>query len=138
MNFDIALRHEGFVNNNSNTSVVENGTFFSNFTYFPHLGYTRTSELVDPNVRRKHELPALSGAALGAAATGLADIVERIPLVGDGGEPLRRELENFRDAARGIALPAVSGSEGRAALAVALSIEERIRSHVPHPGAATA
>jgi predicted dehydrogenase len=63
---------------------------------------------------------------------GLADIVERIPLQGDGAEPLRRELENFRDAALGAARPAVTGAEGRAALALTLSIEERIGNHVAH------
>lgn len=57
--FDLALLSKGFVNNNSNTSVVENGTFFSNFTYFPNLGYNRGAELNDPNLRRKHDLPPL-------------------------------------------------------------------------------
>jgi ABC-type transport system involved in multi-copper enzyme maturation permease subunit len=57
--FDIALRQEGFVNHNSNTSVVENGTFFSNFTYFPNLGYNRGGQLTDPNLRRKYDLPPL-------------------------------------------------------------------------------
>ena len=60
----------------------------------------------------------------------LTEIVERIPLQGDGTEPLRRELENFRDAIRGAVSPAVSGQDGRAALAVALAIQERIESHV--------
>jgi predicted dehydrogenase len=77
---------------------------------------------------------ALSAAPLetGVSAAGLADFVERIPIHGDGSEPLRRELENFRDAAQGLAPPAVSGAEGRAALALALTIEERIRNHVAH------
>jgi predicted dehydrogenase len=66
----------------------------------------------------------------GHAAVDLTEIVERIPLQGDGTEPLRRELENFRDAIRGAGLPAVSGQDGRAALAVALAIQERIESHV--------
>jgi predicted dehydrogenase len=62
------------------------------------------------------------------AGRGLADVVERIQLVGDGVEPLRRELESFRDAASGMHAPLVSGEAGRAALAVSLSIEERIRA----------
>jgi ABC-type transport system involved in multi-copper enzyme maturation permease subunit len=57
--FDFALPPEGFVNNDSNTSVVENGTFFSNFTFFPNLGYNRGNELNDPNLRREHGLPPL-------------------------------------------------------------------------------
>lgn len=93
-------------------------------------------------LRLKTELPALSsnGAALddsvlamaGKRIGGLEDIVERIPLSGEGAEPLQKELENFRDAVRGEAEPAVSGGDGREALAVTLSIQERIENHVAH------
>lgn len=82
-------------------------------------------------LRLKHD-----GAGLGAAAPdavlalGLSEIVERIPLRGDGVEPLARELSSFRDAVTGAAAPAVSGAEGRAALAVSLAIQERIEDHV--------
>lgn len=84
-------------------------------------------------LRLKRELPNLSGGAAPLSelpAEGLAGMVERIVLEGDGAEPLRKELENFRDAVRGISKPAVSGEEGREALAVTLAIEERIRAHV--------
>lgn len=60
----------------------------------------------------------------------MADIVERIELHGDGAEPLAKELENFRDAVAGHGVPAVSGLEGRSALAVSLLIEERIETYV--------
>ncbi len=86
-------------------------------------------------LRLKADLPILSGGALpveGIPMGGLAALVDRIPLKGDGVEPLRRELENFRNACLGRGKPAVSGRDGRAALAVTLSIEERIRSHVAH------
>jgi predicted dehydrogenase len=66
-------------------------------------------------------------------AEGLAALVERIPLQGDGAEPLRKELESFRDAVRGDRPPAVSGQDGRDALALTLSIEARIRDHVTDP-----
>lgn len=69
-------------------------------------------------------------AAAGPAAADLSEIVERVTLEVDGAEPLRRELENFRDAVRGNAAPAVTGNDGRAALAVALAIQERIADHV--------
>ncbi|GMV07804.1 MAG: oxidoreductase [Gemmatimonadota bacterium] len=83
-------------------------------------------------LRLKKSLPEIQlSAADGPAALDLAEIVERIPLVGDGVEPLRRELEDFRDAVRGLAPPTVTGDDGRAALAVALAIQERIESHVP-------
>jgi predicted dehydrogenase len=86
-------------------------------------------------LRLKQDLPVLSGAGESLAAIpeeGMAALVDRIPLVGERVEPLRSELESFRDACLGRRSPAVSGVEGREALAVTLSIEERIRSHVAH------
>ena len=83
-------------------------------------------------LRLKGSLPVLSGdrPAEPPPEGGLAELVERIPLKGDGSEPLARELENFRNAVLGTEEPAVSGEAGRAALRVSLSIEERIESHV--------
>ena len=60
----------------------------------------------------------------------LMDIVERISLRSDGTEPLRAELESFAAAAQGQAPVAVSGREGRDALAVALEIIRRIDRYV--------
>lgn len=84
-------------------------------------------------LRLKEDLPFLTGGGDEVPAIpegGLEGLVERIPLEGKRIEPLRRELENFRDACLGLGKPAVSGRDGREALAVTLSIEERIRSHV--------
>jgi len=82
-------------------------------------------------LRLKRGLPELQDeAAAGPAAFELADVVERIALRGDGVEPLRRELEDFRDAVRGDSAPTVTGHDGRAALAIALTIQERIVGHV--------
>jgi predicted dehydrogenase len=73
------------------------------------------------------------GEALGSIPEGgLEALVDRVPLRGEKIEPLRSEQENFRDACLGNGVPAVSGKDGRAALSVTLSIEERIRSHVAH------
>ncbi len=60
----------------------------------------------------------------------LASLVERIPLRSNGAEPLRLEQENFLEAIQGKGVPAVTGEEGREALAVALDIESRILAHV--------
>lgn len=60
----------------------------------------------------------------------LEAIVERIPLVGDGAEPLRVELERFVAAVRGETAIPVDGHAGRRALAVALEIVNRIDEHV--------
>jgi predicted dehydrogenase len=86
-------------------------------------------------LRLKRELPAMSGEGPmpEPPAEGLAGLVERVVLEGDAAEPLRKELENFRDAVRGVSPPAVSGRAGREALAVTLAIESRIRDHVPDP-----
>lgn len=85
-------------------------------------------------LRLKRGIPALGGDGLPEVpAEGLAALVERVELQGDGAEPLRKELENFRDAARGEGPSAVSGRAGREALALTLSIEARIRDHVPDP-----
>lgn len=101
--------------------------------FFQRSGYVSLN-LADGTgefLRLKSELSTLQAqAAEGLAPTDLAQIVERVPLRGDGVEPLRRELENFRDAVRGSSPPAVTGADGRAALAVALSIQERIETHV--------
>ncbi|MEX2466527.1 MAG: Gfo/Idh/MocA family oxidoreductase [Gemmatimonadota bacterium] len=83
-------------------------------------------------LRLRDALPGLTGETVGQEirAENLGDIVERIPLVGDGREPLERELESFRDAIGSGRTPAVSGIEGRDALAVTLTIQERIETHV--------
>ncbi|MFH1765240.1 MAG: Gfo/Idh/MocA family oxidoreductase [Gemmatimonadota bacterium] len=86
-------------------------------------------------LRLKEDLPILSGEGTFTGVYpegGMAALIERIPLEGKRVEPLRSELESFRDACLGRREPAVSGLAGREALAVTLSIEERIRSHVAH------
>jgi predicted dehydrogenase len=60
----------------------------------------------------------------------LEHIIERIPLQGDQREPLRAELESFVAALRGEADVAVSGREGRDALAAALEIVRLIDAYV--------
>lgn len=50
------------------------------------------------------------------------------------GEPLRLEIESFLHAVRTRELPAVSGREGRAALALALQINEAIATHAERAG----
>lgn len=60
------------------------------------------------------------------ASLSLADFVERQEIRGDGGEPLKAELQAFLDAIRGDASGIVTGMEGREALAVALNISQEI------------
>lgn len=61
----------------------------------------------------------------------LEAFVERMPLEAPEGEPLKLELENFVSALRGESKVAVSGEEGRDALAVALRIVRDIERALP-------
>jgi ABC-type transport system involved in multi-copper enzyme maturation permease subunit len=56
MRFETAFAARGFRNGDSNTNVVENGTFINSGGYFPHLGYNSGIELQDRNKRRKYGL----------------------------------------------------------------------------------
>jgi predicted dehydrogenase len=68
-----------------------------------------------------------------AGEISLGDLVERVPIRGDHGEPLRLELQAFLDTLRGESSGIVSASEGRAALQIALRIQSEIErsTHVP-------
>ena len=66
------------------------------------------------------------------AAARLEEIIERVPLRGDGTEPLRAELESFAAALRGETAITVTGQDGRRALAAALEIVKRIEANVAH------
>jgi len=50
------------------------------------------------------------------------------------GEPLRLEIESFLDAVRTRTTPLVSGEDGRAALALALEINQAIAMHAKRTG----
>ena len=54
--FHLEIVNPGFVNNNADTSVVENGSFFHS-RQFPTLGYLDYRELRDPSQRRRQGLP---------------------------------------------------------------------------------
>lgn len=60
----------------------------------------------------------------------LEDVIERVELRSDGGEPLRHELRSFLAAVEGREDVAVSGEDGRRALAAALEIMDRIERNV--------
>ena len=61
----------------------------------------------------------------------LEAFVERVPLEAPEGEPLRLEFESFVAAVQGRAPVAVTGEDGREALAVALQIVEEIERSLP-------
>jgi predicted dehydrogenase len=70
-------------------------------------------------------------AAMASAPQALENFVERVPLDAPEGEPLGLELTAFIDAVTGRAPVAVSGADGRAALAVALRIVQEIDRALP-------
>jgi len=70
--------------------------------------------------------PALGG----QSAPGMS--LSKVPV--EPGEPLRLELESFLDAVRRRVQPQVTVEDGRAALALALQINEAIASHAQHTG----
>ena len=76
--------------------------------------------------------------AMASAPLALEQFVERIPLEAEEGEPLRLEFESFLAAVRGEAPVAVSGQEGREALAVALQIVHDIERTMPAPAGRSA
>ncbi|HXU33968.1 MAG TPA: M1 family aminopeptidase [Thermoanaerobaculia bacterium] len=57
LSFQLTVEEKGFVNQNSDTSLVYNGTFFNNGQYFPVLAYDESRQLQDRNDRRKYGLP---------------------------------------------------------------------------------
>jgi predicted dehydrogenase len=115
--------------------------------FFQHSGYisldlaTGRGEYLRLKPGYASQLAALLGVgAAGESATagipaGIHELVERISLEGDGGEPLAHELNSFIAAVRGTAAVPVTGHDGRRALAVALEIVERTRRNVAaeHP-----
>ncbi len=62
--------------------------------------------------------------------TGIESLIERIPLRGEEGEPLARELEAFADAIAGRPSRLVLGPAGREALGVAIRITREIEEFV--------
>ncbi len=111
---------------------------------FQHSGYLSLDLAAGTGhfLRLKHQLPSLGSSEdnVALAATlqdgerpiDLSALVERIALSAEPAEPLKRELESFRDAIVAGTAPIVTAQEGRDALATALQIEDRIMTHVTH------
>ncbi len=63
LRFDLTIDNPGFRNHGSDTSIVDNGTFFNNRQYFPSFGYNPGGELQDRGLRRKYDLPPVNRVA---------------------------------------------------------------------------
>lgn len=55
--FDVGFAEPGFVEQDSNTAIVFNGSFLHSPDFVPRIGYDRNGEIGDPNERRKRGLP---------------------------------------------------------------------------------
>lgn len=56
LDFEFIRANHGFVDQNSDTRLVANGSFVNNGEIFPHFGYNKGIEIVDRHERRKREL----------------------------------------------------------------------------------
>lgn len=52
LNFNYEIAYKGFENENMQTAVVHNGTFF-NSSFFPSFGYNAEMEITDADDRKK-------------------------------------------------------------------------------------
>jgi hypothetical protein len=56
MIFEVSIDNNNFTNSNADTQLVNNGTFFNNFHYFPSIGYAESRELSEEKTRVKYDL----------------------------------------------------------------------------------
>ncbi|MES2176899.1 MAG: M1 family aminopeptidase [Gemmatimonadota bacterium] len=69
--FDLTVENNGFVNNDADVAIIDNGTYFTKRDFFPVIGYDAHRQLTDPKERRRHGLgPA-------ARLAGIDDVVAR-------------------------------------------------------------
>ena len=54
--FHLTVETRGFVNNGTDVTVIDNGTYFTKRDVFPVFGYDDHRQLVDPDERRRHGL----------------------------------------------------------------------------------
>jgi ABC-2 type transport system permease protein len=57
LDFEVHIQPRGFRESGVDTSIVANGTYFTNGTWFPTIGYQQSRELISARERREHGLP---------------------------------------------------------------------------------
>jgi ABC-2 type transport system permease protein len=62
VNFDVTYGNRGFVTDDGNQTVIENGSYVMTHRAFPSIGYHARYEIEDPRERRRQGLPASSAA----------------------------------------------------------------------------
>ncbi len=56
LDFEINRANVGFVDNDTDMQIVENGTFLNNMHILPHFGYQKSVQITDRHERRKRDL----------------------------------------------------------------------------------
>ncbi len=95
-----------------------------------HLAGLRGAQAAEPAIAS--DLVARSGLPAAAAHPSAGLSLRRVQT--EPGEPLRLEIESFLAAVRSRTTPRVSGNDGRAALALALAINQAIAEHAERAG----
>ncbi|HEU4888040.1 MAG TPA: M1 family aminopeptidase, partial [Thermoanaerobaculia bacterium] len=60
--FDVTYANPGFVTEEADQTIIDNGSYIMTHRSFPSIGYRATYEIVDPRERRRQGLPASSAA----------------------------------------------------------------------------
>jgi ABC-2 type transport system permease protein len=63
VHFDVTYENPGFVTDDVNQTVIENGSYVMTHRAFPSIGYRASYEIEDPRERRRQGLPVSSAAA---------------------------------------------------------------------------
>jgi predicted dehydrogenase len=117
------------------TERVRKLRFFQPHQYIS-VDYARQDLLVI-EVQPTENAPAAQGAAAQASEAKAAEAMPTLSMAKPPvtpGEPLRLEIESFLQAIAEGAEPAVTGPQGREALALALAIQKAIAEHAARPG----
>ena len=56
LNFTVSRQAKGFVDRNSDNTIVANGSFINNMLLLPHFGYNENAEITDRQERKKREM----------------------------------------------------------------------------------
>lgn len=69
LGFNLTVENRGFVNNDAQVAVIENGTYFTKRDFFPVIGYDAQRQLTDPDERRERGMePVVRLASIDDAA----------------------------------------------------------------------
>ncbi len=56
LQYEVSVENRGFSNSGISRELIEEGSYFTNLSWFPMIGYQRSRELINPGDRRKYGL----------------------------------------------------------------------------------